>query len=69
MSEPKLWRLTWEFPNRHGCTRAAGWFCNWIERQVVAVSLDGKAEVMTTRDPTASRWVIPSTRLPDGTLR
>jgi sugar lactone lactonase YvrE len=27
------------------------WFCNWIERQVVAVDMDGKAEVMVTRDP------------------
>ena len=27
------------------------WFCNWIDRQVVAVGLDGKPEVMLTRDP------------------
>jgi hypothetical protein len=27
------------------------WFCNWIDRQVVAVDMDGTAEVMLTRDP------------------
>ena len=26
------------------------WFCNWIDRQVMAVDLDGTAEVMLTRD-------------------
>jgi hypothetical protein len=26
------------------------WFCNWIDRPVVAVGLDGKPEVMVTRD-------------------
>src|SRR6185312_4739210 len=26
------------------------WFCNWIDRQVVAVDLDGRAEVMATKE-------------------
>jgi hypothetical protein len=27
------------------------WFCNWIGRQVMAVDMDGTAEVMLTRGP------------------
>jgi sugar lactone lactonase YvrE len=27
------------------------WFCNWIDRQVVAVGMDGKAEVSPARSP------------------
>src|SRR5258708_5711549 len=27
------------------------WFCNWIDRQVMAADLDGKAEVMLTPHP------------------
>ncbi len=27
------------------------WFCNWIGRQVMAVDMDGTAQVMVTRDP------------------
>jgi sugar lactone lactonase YvrE len=44
------------------------WFCNWIERQVVAVGLDGRSEVMAP-GPGPERsmgWSIDW--LPDGTL-
>ncbi len=44
------------------------WFCNWIERQVLAVSLDGKAEVMTTRDPDSHPMGYSIDWLPDGRL-
>ena len=27
------------------------WFCNWIDRQVVAAGMDGTAEVILARDP------------------
>ena len=40
------------------------WFCNWIDRQVVAAGMDGTAEVILARDPTASQWAIPSTGCP-----
>ena len=40
------------------------WFCNWIDRQVMAVDLDGKADVMATRDPVATRWATSSTGCP-----
>jgi len=35
-------------PRRH---EGRPWFCNWIDRQVVAVGLDGAPEVVLTRDP------------------
>ena len=44
------------------------WFCNWIERQVVAVGMDGKAEVMTTRDPDSHPMGYSIDWLPDGRL-
>ena len=44
------------------------WFCNWIDRQVVAVGLDGKAEVMLTRDPASHPMGYSIDWLPDGRL-
>ena len=35
------------------------WFCNWIDRQVVAVNMDGTSRVMLTRDPAS---LSPGTR-------
>jgi sugar lactone lactonase YvrE len=43
-------------------------FCNWIDRQVVAVSLDGKAEVTATRDPDSHPMGYSIDWLPDGRL-
>jgi sugar lactone lactonase YvrE len=37
------------------------WFCNWIERQVMALGLDGQAEVILAGIRTAIQWAIPST--------
>ena len=48
--------------------RAGLWFCNWIDRQVVAVSLDGTAEVMLTRDPASHPTGYSIDWLPDGRL-
>ena len=44
------------------------WFSNWIDRQVVAVGLDGKAEVMLTRDPASHPMGYSIDWLPDGRL-
>ncbi|HEU5352957.1 MAG TPA: SMP-30/gluconolactonase/LRE family protein [Actinocrinis sp.] len=44
------------------------WFCNWIDRQVTAVDLDGKAEVMGTRDPDSHSMGYSIDWLPDGRL-
>ena len=48
MSEPKVLLSGLGIPESPRWHEGRLWFCNWIERQVVAVSLDGKAEVMTT---------------------
>ncbi len=44
------------------------WFCNWIDRQVMAVDVDGKAEVMLTRDPGSHSMGYSIDWLPDGRL-
>jgi sugar lactone lactonase YvrE len=44
------------------------WFCNWIDRQVMAADLDGKAEVMLTRDPASHPMGYSIGWLPDGRL-
>jgi sugar lactone lactonase YvrE len=44
------------------------WFCNWIDRQVMAVDLDGEAEVMLTRDPASHPMGYSIGWLPDGRL-
>jgi len=44
------------------------WFCNWIDRQVVAVGMDGRAEVMVVRDPDSHSMGYSIDWLPDGGL-
>jgi len=44
------------------------WFCNWIDRQVVAVGLDGTPEVMLERDPDSYPMGWSVDWLPDGRL-
>jgi len=44
------------------------WFCNWIDRQVVAVDMDGKPEVMVVRDPDSHSMGYSIDWLPDGRL-
>jgi sugar lactone lactonase YvrE len=44
------------------------WFCNWIDRQVVAAGPDGTAEVMLTRDPASHPMGYSIDWLPDGRL-
>jgi sugar lactone lactonase YvrE len=54
-----------ESPRWHG---GRLWFCNWIDRQVVAVDLDGRPEVMLTRDPDSHPMGYSIDWLPDGRL-
>jgi sugar lactone lactonase YvrE len=44
------------------------WFCNWIDRQIMAVDMDGNAEVVATRDPGSHSMGYSIDWLPDGTL-
>src|SRR5690242_5308368 len=44
------------------------WFCNWIDRQVVAVGMDGTAEVILARDPDSHSMGYSIDWLPDGRL-
>ena len=44
------------------------WFCNWIDRQVVAAGLDGTPEVMLARDPDSHSMGYSIDWLPDGRL-
>ena len=51
MPEPKILLSGLGIPESPRWHEGRLWFCNWIDRQVVAVDMDGKAEVMLTRDP------------------
>ena len=44
------------------------WFCNWIDRQVAAVGMDGAAEVILARDPDSPSMGYSIDWLPDGRL-
>jgi sugar lactone lactonase YvrE len=44
------------------------WFCNWIDRQVVAAGMDGTTEVILTRDPDSHSMGYSIDWLPDGRL-
>jgi sugar lactone lactonase YvrE len=68
MSEPKVLLTDLGIPESPRWHEGRLWFCNWIERQVVAVSLDGEAEVMTTRDPGSYSMGYSIDWLPDGRL-
>ena len=68
MSEPKVLLTDLGIPESPRWHEGRLWFCNWIERQVVAVSLDGKAEVMATRDPGSHPMGYSIDWLPDGRL-
>jgi sugar lactone lactonase YvrE len=68
MSEPKVLLSDIGIPESRRWHEGRLWFCNWIERQVVAVNLDGKAEVMTTRDPDSHPMGYSIEWLPDDTL-
>jgi sugar lactone lactonase YvrE len=68
MSEPKVLLTGLGIPESPRWHEGRLWFCNWIEGQVVAVSLDGKDEVMATRDPGRHQMGYSIDWLPDGRL-
>ena len=60
--------MAWGFLSRRGGIEGRLWFCNWIDRQIMAVDLDGQAEVMLTRDPASHPMGYSIDWLPDGRL-
>jgi sugar lactone lactonase YvrE len=68
MSEPKVLLTGLGIPESPRWHEGRLWFCNWIDRQVVAVGLDGKPEVMLTRDPDSHPMGYSIDWLPDGRL-
>ena len=48
MPEPKVLLSGLWIPESPRWHEGRLWFCNWIYRQVMAVDMDGKAEVMLT---------------------
>jgi sugar lactone lactonase YvrE len=68
MPEPKVLLTGLGIPESPRWHQGRLWFCNWIDRQVVAVGLDGKPEVMLTRDPGSYPMGYSIDWLPDGTL-
>jgi sugar lactone lactonase YvrE len=68
MPEPKLLVSGLGIPESPRWHEGRLWFCNWIDRQVVAVGVDGTAEVILTRDPDSHSMGYSIDWLPDGRL-
>jgi sugar lactone lactonase YvrE len=68
MPEPKVLLSGLGIPESPRWHEGRLWFSNWIDRQVVAVGLDGKPEVMLTRDPDSHPMGYSIDWLPDGRL-
>jgi sugar lactone lactonase YvrE len=68
MSEPQVLLTGLGIPESPRWHEGRLWFCNWIERQVVAVDLNGTAEIIATRDPESHPMGYAIDWLPDGTL-
>src|ERR1700761_5062831 len=68
MTEPKVLLSGLGIPESPRWHQGRLWFCNWIERQVVAASLDGRTEVMLTRDPASHPMGYSIGWRPDGQL-
>jgi sugar lactone lactonase YvrE len=68
MSEPRLLLGGLGIPESPRWHEGRLWFCNWIDRQVVAVGLDGQSEVMAVRDPDSHSMGYSIDWLPDGRL-
>jgi sugar lactone lactonase YvrE len=66
MSEPKVLLSGLGIPESPRWHEGRLWFCNWIDRQVVAVGLGGKPEVMSAKGPVPMGYSIDW--LPDGRL-
>ena len=68
MPEPRILLSGLGIPESPRWHEGRLWFCNWIDRQVMAVDLDGAAEVMLTRDPSSHPMGYSIDWLPDGRL-
>ena len=68
MLEPKVLLSGLGIPESPRWHEGRLWFCNWIDRQVVPAGLDGRAEVMATRDPESHPMGYSIDWLPDGRL-
>ncbi len=66
MSKPEVLLSGLGIPESPRWHQGRLWFANWIERQVVALGLDGRAEVMPVRADRAMGYSIDW--LPDGRL-
>ena len=68
MPEPRILLSGLGIPESPRWHEGRLWFCNWIDRQVMAADLDGEAEVMLTRDPASHPMGYSIGWLPDGRL-
>ena len=68
MPEPKVLVIGLGIPESPRWHEDRLWFCNWIDRQVMAVDVDGKAEIILTRDPDSHSMGYSIDWLPDGRL-
>ena len=68
MPEPKVLLSGLGIPESPRWHEGRLWFCNWIDRQVMAADLDGEAEVILTRDPASHPMGYSIDWLPDGRL-
>jgi len=68
MSEPLVLLSGLGIPESPRWHEGRLWFCDWIDRQVLAVGLDGKPEVVLARDPASHSMGWSIDWLPDGRL-
>ncbi|HEY1347100.1 MAG TPA: SMP-30/gluconolactonase/LRE family protein [Streptosporangiaceae bacterium] len=68
MPEPKVLLSGLGIPESPRWHEGRLWFCNWIDRQVVAVGPGGQPEVMLTREPGSHPMGYSIDWLPDGRL-
>jgi sugar lactone lactonase YvrE len=68
MSEPEVLVSGLGIPESPRWHEGRLWFCNWIKRQVVAVGLDSRPQVMASRDPESHPMGYSIDWLPDGRL-
>ena len=68
MSQPEILLSGLGIPESPRWHEGRLWFCNWIDRQVVAVDENGKSEVMAVRDPDSHPMGYSIDWLPDGRL-
>lgn len=68
MSEPTVLLTGLGIPESPRWHQNRLWFCNWIDRQVLAVDLDGRTEIMATKEPDSHPMGYSIDWLPDGRL-